>query len=172
LALLVQARGGSRDRSSSPDTGASVAGTTVAPADVDEPRGSVDLQAPPAGTDPVEVARWWAGSYTANVGALLPEALAERVAPASTPGLRAQLAAVPPAASYDPEPAEIAGVSNRAPVERAGRIEVRVTVETAGALAVYDLTLVPAGGSVGGGGGGDDGVGAAGRWLVDEATRR
>jgi hypothetical protein len=169
VAVVVQARGGpdhddsSRGSAGSEGTsaaGPATTGTTLVPPDVDEPRASVDLAATPAGDDPVELARWWAATYTAYIGAEAPAALADRLASTSTASLRAGLTAIPPAASYD-EPAAIEGVSNRPPVGEDGRTEVRVTVETGGALTTYDLTLVAATA----GGSGPTG------WLVDEATR-
>lgn len=131
--------------------------STIAPPDVDEPRASVDLTAVPTGDDPVELARWWAATYTAHVGSDLPAALADRLAPVITDALRAQLAALPPAASYDSEPVAVEGVSQPGPVTEGDNLRIRVSVETAAALSSYDLTLVAAAGT--------------GRWLVDQASR-
>jgi hypothetical protein len=154
-AALLTDIGDSSDDRTPPDTGRRPT-TTLAPPDVDEARAPIDLAEVPAGDDPVEVARWWAAAYTAYIGTDAPDALADRLSVTTTERLRVELAEIPPAASYDAEPAPIEGVSTRAPVEEGGHVQVRVTVETAGALTVYDLTLVADG---------------RGRWLVDEAAR-
>ena len=170
LALLTSGGGGDGDPSGSPSAGedrssssdsdsGQGSGSTVAPPDVDDPREPVDLAVVPTGDDPVELARWWAATYTAYVGAEVPGALADRLAVVTTDSLRSQLSALPPAASYDPEPVDVEGVSQPDPVPVAGGagLRIRVSVETAGALSSYDLTLVqdPAGGG----------------WLVDQARR-
>ncbi|MGH9210550.1 MAG: hypothetical protein ACRD2C_07680 [Acidimicrobiales bacterium] len=164
LALVTDAGNdpdsGGSGSGSSEGSGQRQATTSVAPPDVDEPRAGVDLAVVPTGDDPVEVARWWAASYTAYIGSEAPDALADRLAPTTTEDLQAQLAAIPPAASYDSEPVAVEGVSQRAPVEEGDRVEIRLTVETVGALTVYDLVVVRA-----------DGSGGVRRWLVDEANR-
>jgi hypothetical protein len=134
--------------------------STLVPQDVDTDRPPIDLTKPPAATDPVELARWWAGTYTMYIGAEPPVDLVARLSDWTAPGLLDQLGALPPAASYD-APLEIEGVSEvdlpagtGAP---AGSRQVRVSVQASAALVIYDMTLVP-----GGGGGG---------WLVSEAAR-
>jgi hypothetical protein len=161
LALLTDI-GESPDGSSSSGTAddGGEAATTLVPPDVDEPRATVDLATTPPEDDAVEVARWWAATYTAYIGAEAPDAVADRLAPTTTASLMAQLTAIPPAASYDAGPSVIEGVSHRAPVDEADGTSVRVTVETTGALVVYDLVLVAEAGSSG-----------ESRWLVDQAAR-
>ncbi|HEV7762062.1 MAG TPA: hypothetical protein VGO78_23800 [Acidimicrobiales bacterium] len=134
--------------------------STLVPQDVDTDRPPIDLTKPPVATDPVELARWWAGTYTMYIGAEPPVDLVARLSDWTAPGLLDQLRALPPAASYD-APLEIDGVSEvdlpagtGAP---AGSRQVRVSVQASVALVIYDMTLVP-----GGGGGG---------WLVSEAAR-
>jgi hypothetical protein len=134
--------------------------STLVPPDVDTDRPPIDLTRPPVATDPVELARWWAGTYTMYIGAEPPVDLVARLSDWTSPGLLDQLRALPPAASYDP-PLEIDGVSEvdlpagtGAP---AGSRQVRVSVQASAALVIYDMTLVP-----GGGGGG---------WLVSGAAR-
>lgn len=144
----------------SPDDPADDAGDTQppdVPADVEEERPDVDLAQPPDGADPVDVARWWGGTFVGHSGAEPPAALAERLAGVVTPELQAEMAAEPPAASYD-EPTEIVGASAAASTTAstvAGSTAMRVTVETVGALLVYDVTLTQD---------------AAGTWRVAEAT--
>jgi hypothetical protein len=93
-----------------------------------------------------------------------PELVA-RLAAFTTPAWQAELMGVPPAASYD-APVEIAGVSAQLVEPAAGGAggggatagqTAQVTVETPGALVVYELVLVQD---------------AAGTWQVDRATRR
>jgi len=135
--------------------------TTLVPPDIEEDRPALDLAVPPPATDPVEVARWWAGTYTAYVGAGPPADLVARLTDWTTPALLDELGALPPAASYD-APLAIDGVSEidlpaattgGAP---AGSRQLRVSVQTPLALVIYDMTLVP---------------GSGGRWLVSEAAR-
>jgi hypothetical protein len=129
------------------------------PTDVEHPRPTVDLATipDPATTDPTTLARWWAATFTAYVGAEVPASLAARLAPVSTPELVAGLNALPPAASYDDAPVPIEGASSPTPIEdpAVDGSRVRVSVETPGALVVYDLVVVqdPAG------------------WLVSTAVR-
>lgn len=174
LAALTDMGGGS-DASGGSDDPESTAGapadeeeagggqptTTVAPPDLDEPRSPVDLSAPPPGDDPVEVARWWAATHAAYVGVDPPRALADRLGPVTTSRLTDELAAVPPAASSDDAPLDIEGVSHRVPETGADETRLRVTVETDGALVVYDLDLVPE----------PDPGGEGRRWRVDQAGR-
>ena len=126
------------------------------PPDVDEDdRPAVDLATPPPATDPVEVARWWAGTYTAYVGAGPPADLVARLADWTAPALLDELRTLPPAASYDP-PLTIEGVSaTELPASGGGR-QLRVSVQTPLALVIYDMTLVQ---------------GSGGGWLVSEAAR-
>jgi hypothetical protein len=136
--------------------------STEVPPDVEEDRPAVDLATPPPATDPVEVARWWAATYTAYVGAGPPADLVERLADWTTPALLDELRALPPAASYD-APLAIDGVSevdlpaSAAGGAPAGSRQLRVSVQTPVALVIYDMTLV-------------QGSGGA-RWLVSEAAR-
>jgi len=125
--------------------------TTLTPPDVAHERPDVDLDAPPDGTDRIEVARWWAAVYVAYIGAEPPAKLADRLAPRSGPDVLAALRALPPAASYDP-PLEPQGVT--ATDEPGGKV-TRVSVETDAALVLYDLTLSQ----------------VQGLWRVDQATR-
>jgi hypothetical protein len=143
----------------STDPGDDSSGTTLVPPDVVHERTPVDLNAPPPGSDPTELARWWAAAYVAYIGAEPPTKLADRLASLTGNGLLAQLRALPPAASYDP-PLTIVGASaedvpGAGSGGGAGR-KVRVTVETEAALVLYDVTLSQA---------------AAGGWRVDQATR-
>lgn len=152
-AALTDLAGGGRDEPSTPTTGQS--STTLVPEDVAEPRPSVDLAEVPLDGDVVDVGRWWAATYTAYVGFETPEELAARLAPVSVPALVDELAGVASAISYDVEPLEIEGVSHRTPLDDPAGTRLRVSVETPGALVIYDLLLVedPAG------------------WRVSEATR-
>lgn len=132
--------------------------TTLVPPDVARPRPTVNVDAPPAGDDPVEVARWWAATYVAYVGAEPSKELAQRLEPLTTPSLRQDLATMPPGASYS-EPIPIEGVTAREPADDRGDSQdqqtMRAVVETPGALVVYSLVLErsPTG------------------WQVGEATR-
>jgi hypothetical protein len=132
--------------------------TTLTPPDVDSDRPPIDLTTPPPAGDAVEVARWWAATYTSHIGAETPAALATRLSDWTTQGLLDELGALPPAASYDP-PVAVGGVSVQeiAPAagDTSGGNHQRVSVETDFALVIYDLTLVDAGGT----------------WQVSEATR-
>lgn len=121
--------------------------TTAAdvPPDVAHPRPVVDLNRVPDGSDVAEVARWSAGVYTAYAGAEPGEELAGRLEERTTAELYAELASLPPPASYG-QPVVIEGVSAGGPfvleqqdpgTERA----VRVSVETPGALVVYEVAL-------------------------------
>jgi len=125
--------------------------TTLTPPDVAHERPDVDLDAPPDGSDRVDVARWWTGVYVAYIGAEPPAKLADRLAPLSGPDVLAALRALPPAATYDP-PLELQGVT--ATDEPGGKV-TRVSVESEAALVVYDVTLSQ----------------VQGRWRVDQATR-
>jgi hypothetical protein len=146
------------------DEGAAGSGDTSppdVPVDVDEERPAVDLSQPPDSADPLDVARWWAATYVRYSGAEPPAALVERLAGVITPDLEAQLTAEPPAASYD-APIEIVGASvSEGPAPTGGgagtgaRSVARATVETPGALLVYEVTLAQD---------------AAGAWRVAEAT--
>lgn len=153
--------GGAEDDAPRPDVPASSGATTttVAPPDVARPRPPVDLEAPPDGSDPVEVARWWAAVYVSYVGAEPGEDLARRLQPLTTSRLRQDLASMPPGASYN-EPIPIEGVttsgpSGSGPGDTEGQQRLRVVVETPGALVIYNLVLEHS---------------AAG-WQVGEATR-
>jgi hypothetical protein len=137
--------------------------STLVPPDVDSDRPAVDLAHPPDATDPVELARWWAGTYTAYIGAEPPADLVDRLADWTSPELVDELRALPLAASYDP-PLGVEGVtavdlpvtaggSGSAPP---GSRQLRVSVQTPLAVVVYDMTLVP---------------GDGGAWLVREAER-
>jgi hypothetical protein len=130
--------------------------TTVAPPDVARARPPVDLATPPPGDDAVEVARWWASVFVAYEGAEPMPDLVARLSSFTTPRLQAELQAVPPAASYD-VPLEVAGASAQPAPAAAGGQRVQVTVETAGALVIYELALVP---------------GPGGGWQADQANRR
>lgn len=114
----------------------------TAPTDVAQPREPVDLERPPGGRDPVRTARWWAAVHAAYAGAEPGSDLAGRLAPLTTDALLAELAAVPPAASYQPA-LTIEGVSAQERASPAGgdTAEVWVTVETQTALVVYVLHL-------------------------------
>ncbi len=152
---------GSESESESGSRSGSHAGSTVIPPDVDEDRQPVDIGVVPTGEEPDEVARWWASTYTAYIGAETPPQLGARLAPLTTDEMRAQVEAVPLAASYDDGPVPIAGASSwSSPTPREdGSRQFRITVETEDALAIYVLTLVD-----GGGGGGA-------RWRVAKADR-
>jgi hypothetical protein len=135
--------------------------STLVPPDVEEDRPPVDLASPPAADDPVELARWWAGTYTSYVGAEPPADLVARLTDWTVPALLDELRALPLAVSYDP-PLEIDGVTEvelppaaggGAP---AGAHRLRVSVQAVDALVVYDMTLVQ---------------GSGGGWLVSEAAR-
>jgi hypothetical protein len=135
--------------------------STLVPPDVEEDRPPVDLASPPPAGDHVELARWWAGTYTSYIGAEAPADLVARLADWTTPALLDELRALPLAVSYDP-PLEIDGVTEvelspaaggGAP---AGGRELRVSVQAVDALVVYDMTLVQ---------------GSGGGWLVSEAAR-
>jgi hypothetical protein len=137
--------------------------STEVPPDVDSDRPAIDLAQPPTATDPVELARWWAGTYTAYIGAEPPADLVERLADWTAPELLAELRALPLAASYDP-PLDVEGVSavdlpataGGSASAPAGSRQIRATAQTPVAVVVYDMTLVPGGG---------------GAWLVREADR-
>jgi hypothetical protein len=124
---------------------------TLTPPDVAHERPDVDLDAPPDGSDRIEVARWWTAVYVAYIGAEPPTKLADRLAPLSGPDVLTALRALPPAASYD-APLELQGIT--ATDEPGGKV-TRITVETDAALVVYDVTLSQ----------------AQGGWRVDQATR-
>lgn len=130
--------------------------STLVPPDIEEDRPAIDLTTPPPADDPVEVARWWAGTYTAYAGAEPPVDLVARLADWTAPGLLDDMRAVPPAASYD-APLAVDGVSEvDLPASAgAGRL-LRVSVQTPVALVIYDMTLVQ---------------GSGGGWLVSEAAR-
>jgi hypothetical protein len=142
--------------------------STLVPPDVENDRPAIDLANPPPPDDPVEVARWWAGTYTAYVGAEPPVDLVARVADRTAPALLDELRALPPAASYD-APLEVDGASaidlpagdgagggSGGSGDGAGGRRLRVSVQTPVALVVYDITLVQ---------------GREGGWLVSEAAR-
>jgi hypothetical protein len=138
--------------------------STLVPPDVDSDRPPIDLAKPPVATDPVELARWWAGTYTAYIGAEAPADLVGRLADWTTPELLDELRALPLAASYDP-PLDVEGASAvelpstpgaTGATVPAGARQLRATVQTPVAVVVYDMTLVP---------------GAGGTWLVREAER-
>ena len=129
--------------------------TTLTPPDVAHERPAVDLEVLPSGSDPVEVARWWAANYAVYVGAEAPAALADRLAPLTGSSLLQSLRAVPPAASYD-APLDVEGVTGNEVAQGAGTKIVRVSVETTVALVVYDVTLTEA---------------PPGSWLVSQASR-
>jgi hypothetical protein len=118
-------------------------------------RPEVDLAAPPAAGDPIEVARWWAATYAVHVGTEPPADLAARLAPLTTEQYRRTLGQVPPAASYD-APLELVGATGNELAGGAGTRIVRVTVETIEAVLVYDVTLTE---------------GPPGSWLVSESVR-
>lgn len=136
--------------------------TTLTPPDVARPRPPVDLDVPPDGSDPVEVARWWTAAYVSYVGAEPGDELAKRLEPLTTASLRKDLASMPPGASYN-EPIAIEGVTASQPVGAgAGNgsgdgqsRHMRVVVQTTGTVVVYNLVLelAPTG------------------WQVGEATR-
>lgn len=132
--------------------------TTLTPPDVDTDRPAIDLNVAPPPGDPIEVARWWAATYTAYIGAEPPADLVTRLADWTEQSLLDELGVLPPAASYDP-PLGVGGVSaldQPAPVgDTSGDRHERVSVETEFALVIYDLTLVDTGGT----------------WKVSEATR-
>lgn len=137
--------------------------STLVPSDVEDDRPVVDLATPPPAGDPVEVARWWAGTYTAYVGAEPPVDLVTRLADWTAPALLDELRALPPAASYD-APLAIDGVSevdlpgtDDGGDAGAGGRRLRVSVQTPIALVIYDMTLTR------------DSAGT--RWLVSEAAR-
>jgi hypothetical protein len=151
------ARGDGRSASSD-DSGSesgsgsgSHAGSTVVPPDIDEDRQPVDIAVVPSGEEPDEVARWWASTYTAYIGAETPPQLGARLAPLTTDEMRAQVEAVPLAASYDDGPVPIAGASSwSSPTPREdGSRQFRIAVETEDALVIYVLTLVDGGGGAG-----------------------
>lgn len=123
------------------------------PPDVARPRPPVDLAEPPDSTDPLEVARWWAGTHTAHEGAEPAAELADRLQTLTDTELVAELRAYPPAATYG-DPTPVLGVSANEPVANGSTHQLRVTVETPGALVVYDLELTQ----------------RQGRWLVHQAT--
>lgn len=130
--------------------------SSVAPPDVAHVRPPVDLAATPDPADMVGVARWWAATFVTYVPAEQAADLVDRLDPFTSPDLRGQLLAVPPAASYD-VPEQVVGVSAQvAPGgTTAGGNRLTVVVETPRGLAVYELVMVQAGGA----------------WQVDEANR-
>jgi hypothetical protein len=132
--------------------------TTLTPPDVDTDRPAIDLNVTPPPGDAIEVARWWAATYTAYIGAEPPAELVTRLSGWTERALLDELGALPPAASYDP-PLQVGGVSaldQPGPAgDTSGNRHERVSVETEFALVIYDLTLVDAGGT----------------WKVSEATR-
>lgn len=132
--------------------------TTLVPPDVARPRPEVDLDAPPDGSDPVEVARWWAAVYVAYVGAEPPAELVDRLGPLTTRELQNDLRSMSSVASYS-GPTPVEGVSAREPAARGSTGQrgqnVWVTVETPGALVVYDVVLQR----------------ESGGWRVSEANR-
>lgn len=120
------------------------------PTDVDHARDPVDLEAEPSADDAAEVGRWWAATYAAHVGAEPGSDLADRLGGYTTDALRADIADLPPAATYT-EPLPIEGVSVGEPMVDDGELSddqriLRVTVETTNALAIYDVTLTDDGG--------------------------
>lgn len=136
--------------------------TTLFPPDVARPRPPVDLEAPPDGSDPVEVARWWTATYVAYIGAEPGNELAQRLERLTTARLRQDLASMPPGASYS-DPIPIEGVTaNEAALGDEGSSNVdgqspqrmQVVVETPDTLVVYDIVMEHS---------------AAG-WQVDEVT--
>lgn len=131
------------------------------PADVEEPLAPIDIAAVPDGAEPASVASWWAATYTAYIGAETPAQLATRLAPLTTAALKAELEALPPAASYDDGPVAIEGASSSSTAIPAGSEgqpqEFRITVETSGPIVIYVLGLVDEGGGAG--------------WRVTEARR-
>ena len=133
--------------------------STLVPPEAEGDRPPIDLATPPPATDPVEVARWWAGTYTAYIGAEPPVDLVARLTDRTAPALLDELRALPPAASYDP-PLEVDGVSEvdlpASAGAPAGSRQLRVSVQTPVALVIYDMTLVQ---------------GRGGGWLVSEAAR-
>jgi hypothetical protein len=145
------------DESTVPDTAdeSTTTLTTLTPPDVAHERPTVDLETLPSGSEPVEVARWWAANYAVYVGAEAPAALADRLATLTGSSLLQSLRDVPPAASYDP-PLELAGVTGNEVAGGTGTKIVRVSVETDVALVVYDVTLTEA---------------PRGSWLVSQASR-
>jgi hypothetical protein len=142
--------GGSGAESPSGTSGDRPSSTEVPP-DIDESREPVDLDAVPTGEEPTEVARWWASTYTAYIGAETPPLLSARLAPLTTPELLGQVEAVPPAASYDDGPVPIEGASSWSSptAQQDGSHQFRITVETEDALAIYVLNLVDVGGGAG-----------------------
>lgn len=131
------------------DGGGGDGATTTVVDDPDAPtrpeRPAIDLAAVPRpGASPAEVARWWAATYAGWVGAETGEALADRLAPASTAALADRLRAAPPPASYD-EPDEVVGAATGPALPGEQGVQVMVTVETAGGIAAYQLDLVDTG---------------------------
>lgn len=126
------------------------------PPDVARPRPDIDLGQPPDGSDVAEVARWWAAVYTAYTGAEPGEDLVDRLGEHTSDSLQSELSDAPPPASYG-SPVAIDGASAGGPLVGEDQDEetertVRVSVETPGALVVYDVVL----------------VWTAGRWRVDD----
>lgn len=130
--------------------------TSFLPPDVAHSRPAIDLAAtPPDGQDPSHVARWWAATHAAHVGAEPAADLASRLADLSTPSLVDALAALPPTANYH-EPTPIVGVSTvELGHDDTAHRRVRATVETPIALVVYDIGLAETPG---------------GRWRVNEVA--
>jgi hypothetical protein len=136
-------------------TSEEAASTSNLPTDVAHPRPTVELDRPPDGSDPAEVARWWTAVYTSYVGAEPGRDLAERLEEHTTPDLQAELEAVRPPASYG-TPVDIDGASSGGPFvneqqNAADERTVRVTVESLGTVVVYDVALIA----------------TDGRWQVD-----